>query len=182
MLFKLGNLDNQVEVYWDNLYQIETYPGFSRLLIGCKSKEIPLILQFCKEMEGPFAVLHVLLMSRLGKEPGRYQSPYPMSYEELELFLYEHQEYFEQDGRHHLWVLSVSGEGQFIFDNHNYIYAYGNTESYLTTLANSGFTEGDIRIPDPHCHNYHSEYDDKEQAVHNAFDWLYSPLQEGDDP
>jgi hypothetical protein len=181
MLFKIGNLNNQFEVCWHNLYQKESYPNFSRLVIGCKSKEIPLILEFCKKMEGPFGVLHVLLASRLGKESGRYQSPYPMTYEELEFFLYEHQEYFEQDGRQNIWVSSISGEGQFIFDNHNYIYAYGNIDSYITDLTNIGFSEGEISIPDPHCHNYHKEFDSKEEDVNKAFDWLYSPLQESDD-
>ncbi|WP_144407724.1 hypothetical protein [Gynuella sunshinyii] len=182
MLFKIGDLDNQEEIFWDNLYQKERYPDFSRLLIGCKSKEIPLILELCKEMKGPFGVLYVLLVSRLGKASGRYQSPCPLSYEELELFLYEHQEYFERDGRQHLWVSSVSGEGQFIFDNHNYIFAYGDINSYISKLESKGFSEGEIRIPAPHCHNYHTDFDSEEEAVNNEFEWLYSPLQEGDDP
>lgn len=181
MLFKIGDLDNQVELCWDNFFQKEEYPNFSRLVIGCKSQEIPLILQFCKGMEGPFGILHVLLVSRIGKDSGRYQSPYPMSYDELELFLYEHQEYFERDGRQHLWVSSVSGEGQFIFDNHNYIYAYGKIDSFLTVLQANGFIEGEVNIPAPHCHNYHVEFDNEEESVNNAFEWVYSPLQEGDD-
>jgi hypothetical protein len=182
MLFKLGKLNNQVEVCWNNLYQKEIYPNFSRLLIGCESGEIPLILEMCKGMNGPFHILHVLLVSRIGKESGRYQSPDPISYEDLELFLYEHQEYFEQDGRHHLWVYSSSGEGQFIFDNHNYIYAYGNIDSYMACLKKNGFSEGEINIPDPHCHNYHTRFDDDESIVSSKFEWLYSPLHEHDDP
>ncbi|MCE2573740.1 hypothetical protein [Motilimonas eburnea] len=182
MIFKIGNLDNQEELFWDDLYEVEEYPNFSRLLIGCKAREIPLILEFCKEMEGPFGVLHVLLASRLGKESGRYQSPYPLSYDELELFLYEHQEYFERDGRSHLWVSSVTGEGQFIFDNHNYIYAYGDIEGYVSKLMLKGFSEGEVKIPVPHCHNYHVEFDGEEESVNNSFEWLYSPLQDGDDP
>lgn len=181
MLFKICNLDNQEEIAWDNVYTNEIYPNFSRLIIGCKSGEIPLLLDLCKGMEGPFGVLHVLLVSRLGKESGRYQTPQPLSYEELELFLYEHQEYFEQDGRQHLWVSSLSGEGQFIYDQHNYIYAYGDTQSYIEKLTSKGFVEGEISIPAPHCHNYHVEFDSKEQSVHNAYDWLYSPLREGDE-
>jgi hypothetical protein len=182
MLFKIGKLDNQEELYWNDVFTVEQYPNFSRLLIGCKSQEIPLILEFCKEMEGPFGVLHVLLLSRLGKESGRYQIPQPLSYDELELFLYEHQEYFERDGRHHLWVSSVTGEGQFIYDNHNYIYAYGDMAAYTSKLKSKGFSEGEINIPSSHCHNYHAEFDSEEDAVNNAFEWLYSPLQEGDDP
>lgn len=182
MLFKIGNIDNQEELAWDNIFQVEKYPSYSRLLIGCKSREIPLILDLCKEMEGPFGVLHVLLVSRLGKESGRYQAPQPLSYAELELFLYEHQEYFEQDGRHHLWVASVSGEGQFIYDNHNYIYAYGDIDAYVIKLTSNGFSEGEVNIPAPHCHNYHPEFDSEEELVNNAFNWSFSPLRDGDNP
>ncbi len=181
MLFKIGNLDNQEEIAWDNIYTNEIYPNFSRLIVGCKSREIPLILDLCKDLEGPFGVLHVLLVSRLGKESGRYQTSQPLSYDELELFLYEHQEYFERDGRQHLWVSSLSDEGQFIYDQHNFIYAYGDTESYVEKLVAKGFEEGEISIPAPHCHNYHVEFDGKEQSVHDAYDWLYSPLQDGDE-
>lgn len=180
MLFKMGNLDNHNEVTWNNIYSNEIYPSFSRLVIGCRSGEISLILDLCKDMEGPFGVLHVLLISRLGKESGRYQVPKPLFYEELELFLYEHQEYFECDGRHNLWVTSLSGEGQFIYDQHNFIYVYGDTESIIKKLDSKGFSEGEITIPVPHCHNYHAEFDSKEQSVNDAFDWLYSPLQDGD--
>ena len=182
MLYKLGNKLNQIEVCWDNLYKREVYPNYSRLLIGCKSNEIPLILELCKNMKGPFGILHVLLVSRIGNDYGRYQSPYPLSYDELEEFLYKYQEYFERDGRQHLWVSSVTGEGQFIFDNHNYIYAYGDLDSFVSVLESKKFCEGEIIIPSPHCHNYHVEYDEDEEAINKEFDWLYSPLQESDDP
>ncbi|MBC3872996.1 hypothetical protein [Undibacterium flavidum] len=181
MLFKISDLENQTELRWNDLYQREEYPSFSRLRIGCKSKEIPLILEFCKEIGGEFGVLHVLLVSRLGKESGRYQSPYPLSYDELELFLYKHQDYFEQDGRQHLWVSSVLGKGQFIFDQHNFIYAYGPIDSFAAILKKNGFVEGQINISAPHCHHYHIEFDNDEDAVNNAFEWLYSPLRDGDD-
>lgn len=182
MLFKIGTLHNREELFWNNLFEVQEYPNYSRLVIGCKSQEIPLILEFCKKMNGPFIVLHVLLVSRMGKESGRYQIPEPLFYDELELFLYEHQEYFERDGRHHLWVLSVSGEGQFIYDNHNFIYAYGDIHSYMSRLISKGFNEGEIEIPAPHCHNYHAEFDGEEDSVNNAFQWLYFPLQDSDDP
>jgi hypothetical protein len=179
-MFKIGNLENKEELFWNDIFTVEKYPTFSRIVIGCKSQEIPLILEFCKEIEGPFGVLHVLLVSRMRKESGRYQIPKPLSYAELESFLYEHREYFECDGRQHLWVSSVSGEGQFIYDNHNFIYAYGDIENHINKLISKGFNEGEIKIPAPHCHNYHSELDSEEDSVNNAFKWSYSPLRESD--
>ena len=182
MLFKIADINNQSELFWENIFQIEEFPEFSRLIIGCKSKEIPLVLKLCEKMKGPFGVLHVLLVSRRGKEPGRYQTPHPLAYDDLKMFLYEHQEYFERDGRHHLWVYSLSGEGQFIFDNHNYIYAYGDLQTYISILTADNFRQGEIKIPSPHCHNYHVEFDVEEELVNNAFEWIFNPLHDSDDP
>ena len=184
MLFKIGDgtSGSSSELYWDNLYHIAEYPNHSRMKIGSASDEIPLILDLCKGMDGPFGILFILLVSRLGKLAGRYQIPYSLSYEELELFLYENQEFFERDGRHHLWVSSISGEGQFIYDNHNFIYAYGNLNSYCNKLKSHGYQEGLIKISNPHTHNYHPEFDSKEDELMGRFEWKYYPLQEGDDP
>ena len=181
MPFKFSDINGQAECCWENLYRKEEYPDFSRLLIGCKSGEIPLILDFCKNMEGPFGVLHVLVVSRLGQEPGRYQTPDPLSYEQLEAFLYEYQDYFEQDGRANLWVASISGEGQFIYDRHNYIYAYGDVNGYIEALKPKGFQAGDIVVPVPHGHAYHAEFDPQEEAVGKAFEWIHYPLQDEDE-
>lgn len=181
-LFKISELNNQQECCWDNIYQKEEYPSFSRVKIGCADGEIPLILSFAKALGGSFGLLHVLLASRLGKESGRYQSPSPLSFDELEFFLYSHQEYFEQDGRHHLWLMSVDGAWQLIFDNHNYIYAYGDIDFFISELKDKGFQEGEIIIPVPHSHHYHVEFDEMEESVNNSFAWVYHPLEEGDDP
>ncbi len=164
MLSKFSDINNQKEWHWKNLYQRETNQYTDRLLVGCANKEIPTILNLCKEMKGPFGILYVLLVSKLGNESGRYQSPNPINYEELELFLYEHQEFFEQDGRHNLWISSISGESQFIFDKHNFIYCYG-----------------EISIPFPHTHNYHFEFDDEEEAVIDHWNWVLCPLEDDDD-
>ena len=181
MLPKFSEIDKQEEWYWDNLYQRETTDKVDRVLIGCKNKEIPTILELCRNMEGPFGILYVLLVSRLGNESGRYQSPEYMTYEELELFLYEHQEFFEQDGRHHLWVASMAGEGQFIYDKHNFIFAYGPLSEYIKKLKGLGFQEGEISTPFPHVHHYHHQFDDEEEAVMKHWGWVHSPLQDDDD-
>src|SRR5262245_22305098 len=117
--------DALTEFTYPYIWSKEVHPGWQRLVIGAEAKEIELILELCRGMHGPFVVLFVLIASRLGNPEGRYQSRGGLSYADLELFLYTFQEFFEQDGRHHLWVISASGEGQFIFDRHNVVYAYG---------------------------------------------------------
>ncbi len=180
MLSKISTIDNNEEYAWNNVYELEEFQSFNRLKIGCASLEVAAILNFCKNMNGPFGVLHVLLVSRTGERPGRYEST-PFTYEELELFLWENQEYIEQDGRHHIWVSSLSNEGQFIYDQHNFIYAYGDTEGYMKILQEKGFTQDSIEITCPHTHNYHFEFDDHERSLTQQPKWKHHPLQDGDD-
>ena len=95
--------------------------------------------------------------------------------------MYEHQEYFEQDGRHHIWVASTLNEGQFIFDHHNFVYGYGDVDRYIEVAKSLGFSQGTLEIPCPHTHNYHHEYDDEEESLLKQFEWLHFPLEEDDE-
>ncbi len=170
------------EFTFPNVWERETYPEFSRLLIGSREHEVRLILEQCQSKKGPFGVLYVLLASRVGNEPARYQSPEPVDYDDLELFLYTFQEYFEQDGRHTIWVSSLSDEGQFIFDPHNYIFAYGDLDRIAASLGAKGYSEGQVRVPAHHAHHYHAEFDETEDEVMSYWSWLKSPLEPSDDP
>lgn len=164
-----------------NLWQRDDYDDWSRLTIGAEDKEIPLILDLCKRSGGEFGILYVLLASRTGNESARYQSPYPVEYEELELFLYSYQEYLEQDGRHHLWVMSLNSDDQYIYDNHNIIHTYGDLDAHVQVLESRGFTAGEVGIPTPHGHNYHEEFDGAEEEMLKHWDWIKFPLEPSDD-
>lgn len=180
--FSGPDLDTSIEFTYPNIYQREIYPSWSRLTIGAESHEIRLILEMCKQCTGPFGVLYVLIASRLGHEDGRYQNDTPASYDDLELFLYEFQEFFEEDGRHHLWVMSLGDQQQFIFDNHNVVYAYGDLDRIETVLKDNGFSEGEISTPDPHAHSYHSEFDTEQDRLMGYWRWKRFPLEPDDDP
>lgn len=180
--FSGPDLDSSIEFTHPNIWQREEHSGWSRLLIGAREREIPLILDLCRDFAGPFGVLYVLIASRLGHGDGRYQNPEPIDYDDLELFLYTFQEFFERDGRHHLWVMSTGGEGQFIFDNHNMIYAYGDLDRYESKLRSRGFTQGSVAIPAPHSHHYHAEFDRSEDELMAYWDWKKFPLEPDDDP
>lgn len=170
------------EFTFPNVWKRETYPEFSRLLIGSEQHEVRRILELCRPLSGPFSVLYVLLVSRLGNEPARYQSPEPIDFDDLELFMYTFQEYFEQDGRHAIWVSSLSGEGQFIFDQHNYIFAYGDLDRMTAQLTADGYSEGEVAVPFPHSHHYHVQFDETEDEILKYWSWFKSPLQQSDDP
>ncbi len=180
-LIKFSGLDESREFTYSDIWQREVFPDFSRLLIGSRDKEVPMILDLCKDLEGPFYVLFVLLVSPLGNEPARYQSPEPLSFDELELFLYSFQEFIEQDGRHAIWVGSIDGEGQFIFDRHNYVFAYGPLDAYLERLTRAGYSEGTIEIPAPHTHHFHADFGAMEDEILAHWPWVKSPLTPADE-
>jgi hypothetical protein len=183
-MFKIGTLygPDDTEFQYDNIYQLEKYPTWSRLAIGAKDKQIPLMLEIIKSWHGPFGVLYVLVTSRLGHELGRYQIPEPCSFDDLELFAYTFQEYFEQDGRHHLWFTDMPSRSQLVYDNHDIIYAYGNIEWYCQFLDARGFSRQDVRIANPHSHLYNQEFDRCEDEILKYWNWKHFPLQEHDDP
>ncbi|MEM0907028.1 MAG: hypothetical protein AAGJ94_06670 [Pseudomonadota bacterium] len=170
----------QNEFTHPNIWMREEYTDFSRLVIGSRAGEVPLILDLCREMTGPFVILYVLLTSQTGRPPARYQSPKALTYDELELFLYTYQEFLEQDGRHNAWIASINGEGQFILDQHNVIFAYGNLPVYENTLRQKGYSVADIKTPAPHRHNFHYQFSDMEDALMNHWGWKQYPLEPSD--
>jgi hypothetical protein len=176
------NFDPEKEFTHPDIWQREAYPGWSRLCFGARDREIPIILELCRQCEGPFGILYVLLVSRLGNDDGRYESPEPISYDELERFLLQFRAFIEQDGRHHLWVRSLDDEAQFIFDNHNMVYAYGDLDRYQQQLESMGFQNGEVKTPAPHSHRYHAEFDADEAKMMAYWPWKKFPLQPDDDP
>jgi hypothetical protein len=129
----------------------------------------------------PFGILYVLLTPRKENQPGRYQSPRPCSRDEMESFLLEFREFFESDGRHHVWVMSLPESSTLVYDQHNVIFAYGPLQEFTEVLKASGFQEGTVSFPSPHAHNYNAENDDTEERLLNHWAWIQTPLQPGDD-
>jgi len=185
MIYKFGTLieNNDVEYKYGNLFRHEVHPTWSRVKIAPNEKQIPLMLDIAKRWEGPYGILYVLKLSHMGYPAARYQSPVPCSFDELELFAYSFQKFFEGDGRHHLWFMDVKSRSQLVYDNHNLIYSYGDDEGVIGLLESKGFTAGNPRIPKPHSHHYNSEFANMEEEVMKYFEWKEFPLQdEHDDP
>jgi len=183
MHYKFGSLEGcgGTEHLYGNIFAHEIYPKWSRVAIGANEKQIPLMLEIAHNWQGPFGVLYVLVVSRLGHENGRYQIPTPCSFDELELFASTFQNYFEEDGRHHVWFKDVNSHNQLIYDNHDLIYSYGNDNDIVAFLKNKGFNEGLLKIPFPHEHKYNQEYDKSQEDIMGYFDWKKFPLQDNDD-
>jgi len=153
----------------------------SRLTIAASTNQIVLILKFVDTLKPPFYILYVLVVSRLDNERGRYQSPLIETKEELTDFLLEYKQFFETDGRHHIWICTLDNSGRLIYDQHNVIFAYGQTEKYINLLEKEGFIEQEFSFPVPHAHAYNESNDRFEESLMNYWEWSTFPLADGDE-
>jgi hypothetical protein len=126
----------------------------NHLKIGASQNEIDLLLKVAETLNPPFYIVYVLVVSRIGNKLGRYQSLLLESRDELKSFLKEFQEYFETDGRHHVWICTIDNSGRFIYDQHNVIFAYGPLDNYISNLMKNGYKEKKFSFPAPHAHAY----------------------------
>ena len=101
----------------------------NRLTIAASINQIALILKLSDTLKPPFYILYVLVVSRLDKERGRYQSPLIETKEELTDFLLEYKQFFETDGRHHIWICTLDNSGRLIYDQHNVILRMGRLKA-----------------------------------------------------
>lgn len=68
-----------------------------------------------------------------------------------------------------------------VLDRHNIIYVYGPLARFEATLLRIGATtRGLPRVPDPHVHHYHQEWDESERDVLAALPWIRKPLPDSD--
>ncbi len=181
--YKLGSLVGTefLPYRYSNMWSMEKTTGPDRLVIAPASEQIEMIVELAKGVPEPFGILYVLLISRLDNGLGRYQNPNPSSRREMEAFLRKFKEYFENDGRHHVWITSLQVSATFVYDRHNVIYAYGPLEQFKKILVDRGLKEGPVRFPGPHSHNYNSQFDDQEREVLQYWEWRRTPLTDSDD-
>lgn len=182
-LYKFGWLPdgtNEQPYEYPNIWAVEKTTGPDRLVIAPKSRYIELLLHLAKSLDAPYGLLYVLTLPRGGGTAGRYQHPFQLSFDDLELFLYSYQELLEQDARNSIWIQSSSG--LLIYDRHNVIYAYGPLDAFKATLSKEGLQEfKELRFPSPHTHRYHFQYDDAQANILREVDWVISPLRPRDD-
>jgi len=169
------------EHHYADLWDVEKTTGADRVIAAPSSGQVALVEALMEELPEPFGLLSVLILARrAGHQVGRYQCPAPMSREEAVAFLHEYQEYFEGDGRHHLWVSSVSLPATIVYDHHDVIYAYGPLDDFQRVLHRRGLERGPVKIPAPHTHQYNADFDLVEDKILAHWSWHWFPLQEQD--
>ncbi len=153
-----------VPYVYPNVWEVEQTTEPEHLIIASSAEQIELMLELTKLLSESFGVLYVLTVPHgSGSEPGRYQNVQPSTRTEMETLLKRFRRYFESDARHHLWVTSLPSSALLVYDNHNVIYAYGPLDEFKEVLRASDLTEGQVRFPFPHAHNYNSEFDEDER-------------------
>lgn len=172
---------NAIKYNYGKIYRIEQTTESDRLVAAADEDQTNLLLKLAETLNPPYYILYVLLTSRLGNQRGRYQSPLFETIDDLRYFLNKYADFFETDARHHLWIGTLDNSGLLVYDQHNVIYAYGNSENYVHTLSNEGFHEQDFHFPTNHCHYYHPENDKFEEAILKEIDWQIFALAENDE-
>lgn len=175
--FSIGNFDeSNIEYDYGDVYETSE----KSIKISANNHQIKLISKLVEHLNPPYYVLYVLVVSRTGKDLGRYQSPLFENREELISFLLEYKEYFETDGRHHIWVGTVDNSGLIVYDQHNVIFGYGPIKQFESTVRDVDYEEKRFEFPVPHCHSFHEENDSYEESIFNYFEWELFPLQSQD--
>ena len=181
MKFGVGSEQGESHRY-PNVYQRQRFSdGQERLRIGPSRGHIDLMLELVECIQEPLRLLYILAEARGGRyQPGRYEAASEMSLEAAESFLKEFADFFESDGRHHLWVVRP-GYGTVVYDRHDLLYAYGPLDRFVDVLQANGLREGAIDIPAAHWHGYHPEFDEPQSRMLSRFQWVHTPLRKGDD-
>lgn len=185
MTYKFGTVHDNVKrrYHYGNLFRHEVYADWSRVTIVPREKQVSLMLEIAKDWAGPYGILYVLKVSRRNHKAARYQSLEPCSFDQLKRFADTFEDYFEGDGRHHIWFADCTSNCQLVYDNHDLIYSYGDDDHVISLLKAKDFEEGDpaIVIRSPHVHCYNQQFDEKEDQIMKYFDWIEFPLQEEHD-
>ena len=181
---KFGTLDSHGDLVahdYGNVYFRQPCGDGERLVIGPTSQHVKLLDELAATFPGQrYGILYVLLLSHAGRTPGRYQSPLIECYDDLQLFIWTFQNFFEGDGRHHVWIASPDSSNLLVYDQHDVIFAYGDLDAFETILNNNHFAKKEFWFPSPHAHGYDPANVNTEDELMRYFEWQYFNLHPSD--
>ena len=176
--FSAGDFNkSDIEFDYGNIYQQTD----NSIKISANNNQVKLLTKLLESLKPPYYVLYVLVTSRTEKEIGRYQSPLFENKDDLISFLRLYEDYFETDGRHHIWIGTTDNSGLIVYDQHNVVFGYGPLALFEKTIIEEfNYKQKEFEFPAPHCHSFHPENDIYEESLINYFDWDIFPLQAQD--
>ena len=149
------------------------------MVVGLPSGGSSLFLEMLNLLSEPIFILYVLHTSRGEGEVGRYQSPL-LQKAEVESFVNRYLNYLSSDSRFDIWLHSPNEKITIVWERHNLIYIYGQSNKYLELLKSNGFCAGNPNMNFPHQHYYRSEFDAQAKAILSEYSWSFSSLKEAD--
>jgi hypothetical protein len=178
------NDNNELVTYENqNTWCITEYATVERVTIAPRDKQVELALEIVRGFDAPLKVVYMLFRpGNEAVEPGRYLYPGYLSFDEVEAFCTKFREYFETDGRHHLWIFSANdiGKKQFlIYDNHGLIHVFDNLPRLKELLGDKGFREEHITVPvpEPHIHLSNPDNNRLEKELVDYWNWTQLPFK-----
>lgn len=167
----------------DDTWCIKGDSTAQRITVAPREDQIELGLEIVKGFELPIKIVYLLFRpGSASVVPGRYLCPDPLNYEEVEIFCNKFREYFQTDGRHHLWILSANEKGIkqiLIFDNHGLLHVFDDFAKIKNILEIKNFREEEIivPVPEPHIHFSSSDNNVFERALLGYWNWTHLPFK-----
>ncbi|MBS4022521.1 MAG: hypothetical protein KGZ79_08870 [Dethiobacter sp.] len=176
------NENNEVATYENHdTWYVKEFLAVTRITVAPRTNQIKLALKIAKGFKLPLGILYMLF--RPGNdsvERGRYHSSGLLSYKDVEMFCNKFKEYFETDGRHHLWIFSANDKERkqfLIHDNHHLVHVFDDVDKIKALLKKKKFKEEEIRVPEPHIHFSSSDNDVFESELLGYWNWTHSPFR-----
>ena len=157
-----------------------TSSGAERVVVALPADASSTFRSLALTLPDPVQILYVLHTSRGEGAPGRYQSA-EIDAASLDRFLVRFESFLAGDARCDLWVRSVSFGSMIVWDRHNVIFGYGDTQRQSQHLRELGFGQGSAQKLGLHQHNYRLEFDDDASDLLAYFQWSWVPLREEDE-
>jgi hypothetical protein len=185
-VYKFGIVDDsgeEIPYEYPKIWARQTTSKLDRVVVAPSSGQADVVYKLAEVLDEPFLLLYVLVVPRTDNEPGRYQSEYSFTLDQLREFLATYREFVENDARHNLWIRSSTSNGLLVYDRHNVIYAYGPLDDIISKITLLGFSQVEkISFPFPHTHHYHAEFDSTAERLFADEKWAaVSPLRTGDE-
>lgn len=175
---KLGAWDpvnGWTPVRYDNLYRSQSISGVQRFVIATEGEPVELLRKLVGLYSGPFRLVYLLMTPPEGYEPTRYEVA-GLGLAEVDSFLVRFKPFLQADARHHIWIHAETSGGTLIYDEHDWIYAYGLRDEVERLLIQEGFQDGVPEIPFPHMHNESSAHDEAMLELLGAMSWKQVPV------
>lgn len=173
-----GSPTNEPSALTSGTFRVEEDTSGEKVTASPAGSSLESLAKLVGSMAGPYALVYVLHECYTFRPEGRYQAPQPLSAKALGDFLTRFADFFEEDGRHGLFVLSGSEPCAVGLDRNGMVTAYGEKGRWPPVMRSLAFSEG-IVSPRPRRPRV-PEHDASEAQLLAAMPWQWNSLELSD--